>query len=117
MSAKKTPIQSAVETDGIVKEGYSVYGRIYSEDPKDPNNPEVLIIGMGRLTFDTLKSSIVNLLQDVITNVKDDKFGAALSLLDGMFYHLEKQPGIISHKIRALKDVQAELESKKKRKK
>jgi len=116
MTLKKSPIQSALDTDGVVKEGYSLYGKIYSEDPKDPKNPEVMVSGMYRMPFGLLKRSITDMLKDVIKNVDSENFGAALSLLDGLLYQDTKSPGIISHQIRALKDVQTEMGSKTKKK-
>lgn len=98
---------------GSIKE--AAHGKIYSENPKEPNNPEVLVVGMYRTSLDDLKKEIKNTLKDVIDRIDKDNFSGAIRLLDGMLDAPNKPVGVVSHQIRALIDVQTELQSKKKK--
>ena len=92
----------------------SLHGKIYSENPKEPKNPEVLVLGMYRMSFNSIKSEIKDTLKRVIQNVDENNFSQAITLLDGLFSGSKKDVGVVSHQIRALQDALAEMDSKKK---
>lgn len=75
---------------------------IYSTNKENPNNPEVLITGYGRLSMDALKSDIERSIEDVLADAKAGDW-------DNVEYKVLKN-GVMKAKMEALFQALKELE-------
>lgn len=75
---------------------------IYSMNKDNPNNPEVLITGYGRLSMDALKSDIERSILDVVKAIKEDNW-------ENVEYSLYSN-SVLKNKIEALAKAMDELE-------
>ena len=78
---------------------------VYAINQDNPNNPEVLISGYGRMNMDTLKATLTSDLQELASKAESDDW-------DSISYTLQ---GVFSTKLKALLDAQEELEGIRKK--
>lgn len=78
---------------------------VYAINQDNPNNPEVLISGYGRMNMDTLKATLTSDLQELASKAESDDW-------DSISYTLE---GVFSTKLKALLNAINELENIRKK--
>lgn len=88
-------------------ESKKVKESIYQANKDDPNNPEVLISGYGRMSMVTLKRVVTDHLEELVGHANADNW-------EQVQYTLEEN-GVFSAKLKALLDAQKELEGIRKK--
>ncbi len=93
-------IQSSGKSDGYI---YN-WKEEMKEGKFDPKNPTVVVSGLGSYTFTALKNSIASQLVDLSKRLRK---GSDMDV-DNVYYSLVKNDTIL-YKVKAMKDIQDEL--------
>ena len=80
---------------------------VYAMNKEDPNNPEVLIQGYGRMPMDTLKRDIIKGIEEVLRNAEGDNWGTVSYAM--------YENGVLTAKVEALLNAINELEDIRKK--
>ena len=80
---------------------------IHAMNKEDPNNPEVLIQGYGRMPMDTLKADIIRGIEEVLRNAEGDNWGTVSYAM--------YENGVLTAKVEALLNAINELENIRKK--
>jgi len=80
---------------------------VYAMNKEDPNNPEVLIQGYGRMPMDTLKRDIIKGIEEVLRNAEGDNWGTVSYAM--------YENGVLTAKVEALLNAIKELEDIRKK--
>ena len=92
---------------GVIKRKKAAKESIYAMNKEDPNDPEVLINGYGRMNLSTLKRTLTKDLEEIVRHAESDSWGTVDYILN--------QQGVLSAKLKALLDAVEELEGIRKK--
>jgi hypothetical protein len=103
---KKQPKQHKFTVTDVTPKGYGPDESVHAMNKEDPNNPEVLIQGYGRMSMNTLKASIARMLDELAKKAESD---------DWEFIAYQMENGVFTAKLKALMDAIQELEGIRKK--
>jgi hypothetical protein len=95
--------QNLTESELLSEESYQ-YGEIYDRKKFNPENPEILVKGVGRVTLEGLKKNLSEKFKDL-----SDR--AARGADWGFIKEAISEKGILNHYILALLDVERQLKN------
>ena len=93
-----TPSQSLAEGAGTSS------GKIHKLNPDNPKDPEVQVFGVGIYTLSSLKKNAANKIKDLAIRAKRGDF-------ELVFKQIDEESSILRHMVRAIVDVEKELNS------
>lgn len=82
---------------------FGEYGEIANKKKFNPENPEILVKGVGRYTLESLKKNIAGKLADLADRAEKDQFAFINEMLN--------EKSILTHFVKAVLDVEKELKT------